>query len=441
MVALRLEGKAQLHPELIYYNIVQLQNLVLKRGGSKQLDLNKYTYKIENAYLTKRNDWIRDQIVHAQPSSDNYRILSTTENKMNSLVSDTVKVSAYTPEGLTFDRNLMDYFVIVYLQRDTSIRYDSTMDYTTLRRKIEHGFRKRFDAYSSMDKVEQYLQSETIIDDVLHHWYIFDDTDDEGQYSGHNAYAIIENVISNYYSSDNRSRFAVQVGYSHFGSTYSFENSHAFYYPPAEFYPSIPEIFKSNFMFETKTHAARQAKISFAYRHAIKDQIEMFSYINVEFIASLSKRSMELHQEVLRKYKIDAVVTTETFEYTFEETLLLNRIVETINGYIVKVSTPFTVLGRSLYFEIALNTGILHYGASTAYQNRLDKYVGYLISPSGPYHQSKLPMGEGSGTFENKKTVFVIYPSFDISYENDFGLKITADVGYRYTGILTGYQF
>lgn len=434
-INLTLQEKAKIHPELIYYYIERLNNI--ESNKVSQEVFNNYIYKKEKYYLSKRSIWANEQIAKLNEDSTNAILKSKCKNYFNELITSSLDKPTEISEPFIINSNVMNYIVFKYLKRDYTLVYDSTKDYHILRLNAENLAIKQYsDVYNSLSN-SQPIKLGGFIETMLENWYYFADTNlvstETNQY--HQPYQIIEKIIGFDYSINLLPRITVNLGYCLYNSMFTLSqqfpisygyfnsvNSNSYIYPSADISLSLPQIVGA-----------------LGYRIYLKDYIGFLSFINLQLMFSISKNQVTTQSTTAT----NSSNNNSNINYSNSNYLQWDFTLRVMNSYLLKASTPIFVLGRSLFFNLSLNAGMLHYSSSNIYEGSMSQTEGYTAGSfwNSYYYTRKIMSGYGSGTIEVDRNYFLIYPTLDISYEFNAGVQLMASSSYKYFSLLCGYSF
>jgi hypothetical protein len=137
-----------------------------------------------------------------------------------------------------------------------------------------------------------------------------------------------------------------------------------------------------------------------------------------------------------KSYSISNINISENYNLKSTSTFKL------MNSYTAKVSVPVFVLGHSLFFEVGINAGILHFASSTTYDYNMYRTEGYYTGSffNQYYYTHTIAAGNGKGNLEVKDNYFIISPTFDICFETELGIQFIASCNYKYFALVCGYS-
>lgn len=433
----RLTEKAKIHPELIYYNIIQLRNLYDKKLSHEVI--NNFIYQKQKYYLSRRNTFIYEQIAELNESSVDFSIRSKSKTYLNELLTDLDEMPDEMDDPFLIDHNLIDYVVFQYLTKDTSLTYDSTTDYHLFRLNAQGAVLEDYNYIFDSRSRFQPIKSKSIIQVLLQNWYIFADEDLElaetKQYN--HLYEILNKVIEYNYSTNHQSRFTIDAGYCLDNSTFSLTKEFPVTYLVLFSYSQQPREY-SNPDVNIKLSLPQFAG-AFGYRIFINDYMDLLSYINLQLMVSISTGESTTGNTINNKssYSLSGITTSQTEILKWESTL------NTLNTYVVKAGVPLLIAGQSLFFELTINAGLLHYSSSTLFEYRMTRtesyYTGSFFNPS--YYSHTIAQGYGEGNVDVNDNYFIIYPTLDICYETGLGIRFNVSASHKYFALFCGYSF
>lgn len=436
--AAKLKAKAELHPDLIYLNIIQIQRMLLDTSVTNRREFAAMVYRKENEFRRRRNTWMQEQITALQNSAVEFTVQEEGRELISAFYSETVDTIPENILSFDADRNLQKYFAFVYLQNDSNLQYDPVTKYEDLLKAYYSAELDRLSLQVKQAANDYSIDAKELIGKLLQNWFLTDETDSI-QVSVPISTAIGQLLTRNI-SMDFYSRFLVQAGGFHFGTQMTIDRSFLFHYDDPPFPPPIPEMFRNSFPAELKTHALELWSLSVSYRYPVKQQIGFLSYINSKIRLARGSMEADIDQVVARDHRTYRT-SWDTFDYTFVEELHLRHLDQTMNIYTFSVSAPFAVVERVFFFEASLNCDYIQSKTVMTYDNRLTKFVGAMISPMGPYTVTKLDMGGNSGTFEHNQNYVLFYPTLDLSWQVSSQIIVTFGAGNKYASLNGGIHF
>jgi hypothetical protein len=292
------------------------------------------------------------------------------------------------------------------------------------------------DKYNSIGS-SQSIVPEDSIEILLQDWYVFAEGKNEltGINQTNNFYQIMERIFDNNYSTTRKPRFTFNVGYCVNNSTFTLKKDlpvkysvdlnykqGAYYNPVVDINSSLPQIIGA-----------------VGYKIFIKDYLSFLSYINIQFMVSVSTGKGKTEQTTVNNH---ASIIYGVYN-SYNEYLKWENTLNILNSYTARVSVPVLVLGHSLFCELSLNAGLLEYSSSTTYLFNMKNMEGFNVGTTDAPHYEiyQIAEGNGNGTVEAKGNYFVIYPTIDISYETESGVRISASGSYNYFALLSGFSF
>ena len=427
-INLSLSERGKIHPELIYYNIELLKNLTNKKF--KQEEINNYTYRKQKHYLSKRNLFFSDQIAKLNESTISQTILGKCESYLTEFIIDTIDSQEPIQNIYSLDQNLMDYIVYQFITRDTSLFYDSLTDYHLFRREAQHLILKNYLDNYSFPNNQPDSYSENEIEQMLQNWHLFADTNTELAQSMQ-LYQMMKIIIEYLYTTSQSTLYSINVGYSPYN--YTFTQTKVFPITFSRIFPSYSEQ-PTSYGGPSVELKARLPQFvgAVGYKIYIKDYIDYLSYINLQLIISISRGQSTAGENTVNNYSS----SIDNYYVFTKETINWENKLKNINSYNAKISVPVFVLDRSLYFELSLNAGLLHYSSLINYDYRLDKREGYSLQ-----YSHVIAAVSGNGEIEISENHFNLYPTFDINFETGFSIHLVASGNYNYLAFFCGYSF
>jgi hypothetical protein len=427
-INLALTERGKIHPELIYFNIEQLKNLYNK--NMNQEEINNYTYLKQRYYLSKRNIFLNHQITKLNESAINQTVQRKCESYLSELIEDPYDSQDAIVDIYEVEHNLIDYIVYQYITRDTSLFYDSSKDYHLLRMEAQHLILKNFQDNYFLPNNQSDNYSESEIEQMLQNWYLFVDSNIEVA-EKIQLYQMIEKIIEITYTTAQRPIYSINVGYSPYN--YTFTQTKVFPVTFSRIFPSYSEQPASYSGPSVELKASLPQLVgAVGYKIYIKDYIDYLSYINIQLIVSISRGQSTAGENTINNYSS----SIDNFYVFTKEIINWENTLKNINSYNAKISVPVFVIGNSLFFELSLNAGLLHYSSLINYDYRLDKREGYSLQ-----YSQVIAAVSGSGEIEVSDNHFNLYPTVDINFETGLGVNLVASGSYNYWALYCGYSF
>ncbi|MBK7500669.1 MAG: hypothetical protein IPI19_16715 [Ignavibacteriales bacterium] len=418
---------AKIHPELIYYNIELLKNLYDKKINAEEI--KNYTYKKQKYYLSMRNIFSIDQISKLNGARINPTVSEKCKAYLTELETNSVENQDVIEDIYVVDYNLIDYVVFQYIIKDTSLFYDSSKNYHLLRLNAQHSIMNEYKENYFFSNNNPTIYSDKEIEIMLQNWYLFADpilnVDESMQ-----LYKMIEKIIEYKYSVAHLPTYSISAGYCPYNYSFTLTKEFPVAYRVFPSYSEQPTSYGGPSV--EFTSSLPQFVGAVGYRIYIKDFIDYLSYINIQFMVSVSRGQSEDEENILN----ENTTSTNGFNVFNKERLNWKNTLKAINSYTAKLSTPVLVIGSSLFFELSLNAGLLHYSSSISYDYRLDKREGYSYQ-----YSTVIAAVYGSGTIDVDENHFNFYPTLDISFETQMGIRFTASGNYNYFSLFCGYSF
>jgi hypothetical protein len=439
MVLARLEAKAKLHPDLIYFQIEQIVNQYKDTNDVKFREITNFIHQKEIFYSSKRRDWANEQLIRLNELPLSSRIRSLSKSYYKVLIKDTSQYRYSALDPIVLDRNLMDFCSLLYSAQDTSIHYDSTKDYRNLLiEQYKSVLKLNEELYHSIDQMESTL-SDNKIESILQPWYMYGDAGIEfaNHQDYHDAYQMIVKILEHNYSTRRHPRFSITAGYCFNNSTFTYANTLPVQYTTYFSYSKQPETYY-NPEIDINYHT-RQYMISLGYKFFTMDYINMLSYVNFQLMFSWIANPIEMNE----LKKINSNNKESNIDISTNETLKHKSTLHSMNTYTAKISVPVILIGKSLFLEVSANVGYLHLSSSTSYAYNMTKSEGYIAgSLFSPYYYSHLiATGFGKREIDTVDNFFIIYPTIDIACETNWGVRLSTGFNNRYFALFCEYCF
>jgi hypothetical protein len=265
---------------------------------------------------------------------------------------------------------------------------------------------------------------------MLQNWYLFADSNIEVA-EKIQLYQIIEKIIEITYTTAQRPIYSISVGYSPYNIT--FTQTKVFPVTFSRIFPSYSEQPASYGGPSVELKASLPQLVgAVGYKIYIKDYIDYLSYINIQLIVSISRGQSTAGENTINNYSS----SIDNFYVFTKEILNWENTLKNINSYNAKISVPVFVIGNSLFFELSLNAGLLHYSSLINYDYRLDKREGYSLQ-----YSQVIAAVSGSGEIEVSDNHFNLYPTVDINFETRLGVNLVASGSYNYWAFYCAYSF
>lgn len=411
---------ASLHPDLIAYRMQyydRLFNQGIKDNNENGLNnLNLFTAH----FYKMRNKWIRNQqqVITNRDFNINYKNLSV--DFLENFYAEMADVLDQ-PE-LFLDNNIVNYYALFALNDQMPEKYDSKIDYSRERNKIEENILEEYknELYAGGKNGPQ----EEFVENLINYWFLFEENLDNKK--------IIADYILNYFSSlysiNKLSLNTVFVGATYFvlddGIDIKFNQ-------PLN---STENIIGS---------LSKTAHVDLNINHKIplKDELSIFSFLNIglsgSFMLSQNVKGIEPKMVYFRNTEENPDYISET--WTFSQLSIRDIQAFSTN---LQASIPIVFFKNYMYLEVGAKFGFDFYSYSLNSKYSYGK-VEVVWDPNQQRYIRNVLESVPSGNSSEKKTIskFILYPTlgFTIDKFNPFSIQFL--VSYNNISAKVGYSF
>lgn len=438
MVSSNIEAKAELHPDLIYYNLVKLQKQYSEKDREKFNLLKQHVSQVENSYMARRTKWTQKQIDDANKSNYINEMKREIVNYFTPLLRDTMNKSNETSSSFETDYNLLHFYACVYMQKDTSAVYDPKIDYQVKRKELEKVQLDYFKNIYALKEPEKSISINRLMEEIFLRWYLFENKGNETGNPENLSIALqtIMKIVNKNYTISDSPNFFIEAGYSIKNSLFTTTNEYPVVYKYLFSYSTQNQNY-TNPVADIKPDMPQLA-ISAGYRLMLKKHYGFMSFIEFSLLASLSlqEKQSDYITTSTNQYKVENIDITEKRGFTEN-----HMKIHSINNYIVKVGVPIFALGNKFSVSLAANAGIVHLSSTTNYTYYLNKTEGYYTNFGSTYYSHQIATGSGKGNFEVNKNYFVFYPTLELIYDTSLGMRLRGVVNNNYIALMCGMAF
>ena len=438
MASALLQGKANVHPDLIWYTLEQLNVLYGNKTKEERESIVLATRKEERNYKKRRNDWLAEENKKFDISESTLAFRSFAERYFVQSPLDTAVIVLPLESSISPDSNLMNYFHILYLRRDSLLRYDSSQNYRLLCEKVQDSIMSNYEALYSMLEGDSHKDNEHVIEELMSRWYIYEHADHRvpSQSTYHAAYQIVQRIISQEYSSNRNSGFTATLGYCFGNSLKLVEYELPVVYTEYSSYSAQSGRFPKPTA--TVRPSIKQIVASVGYKFPTGSSMGPFSYINLQLMASISLSGQDISNS-----SNDATSNTLGGLNVSQTSASHQDIsIHSANCFVARVGTPLLMINKSLFLEATINTGLLSLSTSGSYShsmNRTEAYwAGEILSPY--YYTHTIATASGSGNLDLPNQYFVLYPTLELVGKISPNVQIRSIAGYVYFALLTEFS-
>lgn len=433
----RLEGKARIHPELLYYNILQVRNLYEKKIKSEVM--NNYVYQIQKNFVAKRNSFVNNQLLLLNKNYQHEYLRGKCIPYLIEFLSDSLGEVHETINPIEVDSNLIDYCVYKYISKDTTLTYDSKIVYKVKRDETQKSVFKHFCDYLININNNLEIKSSEILKALRDNWFVFEDAielDDDNEKCPE-LYSIIIRLVEHDYETRNLSKFTIGVGYCFANSTYTASQDVPVTYKTYPHYSGQPNVYKQPVL-DLKL-SSPQFIGTLGYRMYVREYFDYLSYVNFQFMVSIGAGSSSYK----KTNKVDKVTKANNVSIIHYENFIIERYIDEYNSFVAKTSAPIFVFGSNLTFEIALNAVYLYYSTTSNYNFKMTINESFS---SGSMWDPKtvtnpVATGSGQGKLGKSESKLIIYPTLDICYDINKQVRATASCSYNYCALYSSVSF
>lgn len=409
---LNLQRNAELNPELIYLTLKYYQQY----DGSKfDTELFEVLKSNERVWLSARTQWANNTIEKVN-ATKNYEIIRSASPELNKLIIVVrLKESDKLVDLTDTEKQLRDFYVVMYYNKDSKMRFDENIDYSSVRNQMESD-KKRY--FAEVKENPELLTSPAeIVNNVTDNWYLlFDDKNIE-------ASDLLISSISDVIDDKSRKKYSVFIGGVIINNTINFEESITF--------PGIDHTVNLS----NKT-SLPQFSLGVGYKLYFDKESFFLSYVDIQGYYSKGYSEENAEQPVIyNNTVVTGNFTTQEFLRNFDDDYKLSS----LNSYGLKLSLPIFE-NSFLRIESGFNFSYNSYVYTPNMHFTFSKYRTEYDTNGQPIFRETLVLGTQTITDEIQKEYFAFIPSLDVSLKigNRFGVKMIA--GYNYAAVNVFYN-
>jgi hypothetical protein len=164
-----LEYYSSIHPDLIFYYIRYLRNLLELKIKEPNLNGLKQLYILRDFYLTKRNNWLEYQVSHIE-GKDFIRIKNSAMVKDFEDYIEDVDIS----NVITLVHNdSTEYFNFKFFKKNSKLHFDQSIDYYKSNLQILDSVARSINNNLTHLSNLNDDNALNILDKILNYWYLF----------------------------------------------------------------------------------------------------------------------------------------------------------------------------------------------------------------------------------------------------------------------------
>ena len=172
----RIEEKAKINPELIYFYIAFLDKQF--NENSTQPDVfknNGYVRIVEQYYGAERNEWIESLMKTVKKSNIHKQIKNKINKHLQKFIIQSLSDSLEKTAFVIPDTNAMHYYSSIYIRGAKTDSYDPAVNYYRLKKGVMHQKRMFFVAMYNQIIEQKGIEYLEAIDELLNFWYLYKD--------------------------------------------------------------------------------------------------------------------------------------------------------------------------------------------------------------------------------------------------------------------------
>ncbi len=411
MISANLQAKADIHPELLYYEIERLRALYSDNKTIRR-EKEDWARKAEQKFRIRKNDWLQSQMQKLVATEANFEFRKRSEAYLSESINDSFgsdSLSAYTTDA---DTNLIHFFVFLFLTKDSTYHFDPLVDYRALRKASEESrlSQIQFSFLTHTDSLA--LVTDDAVKRLLTSWYLFDDcaTLLENDTSFRDAYQMIETLVRTDYSEVNALNVSLSVGFCPLSSLTAVSQTLPVTYVQYFSYAHQNPDFRGPVVHVRPL--AMQSVASIGYQLPLRESVGFCSFMEIKAAAyfGLGTWTKSSSSNTETNYTEGTITVTQSDANT--QNVRLNS----ENIYALKAAVPLVALGRETYIEIAGTVGLLRIAYTVNYSSAMKRTEGYLAGTFfEPYYYShEIARASGGGIVSQAENRFIVYPSIDV---------------------------
>jgi len=409
---LNLERNAKLNPDLIYLTLKYYQQYDGSKFDTKLFEILKSN---ERVWLSERTRWA-ENIIKKLKAAENHDIISYAEPELNNLL---IVIKSKEDDKLIDltenEKQLRDFYVIMYYNKDSKMKFDENIDYSSVRSQMESAKKRYFTDIKENPGLP--ASPSEIVNNVIENWYLlFDDKNID-------ASDLLLNSISAVILDISRKKYSVFLGGVFLNNTINFQESIEF--------SGIDYIVNLS-----NTASLPQFSLGIGYKLYFEKQSFFLSYVDIQGYYSKGYSEKNAEQSVVyNNTVVNGSFTTQEMLRNFDDVYTLSS----LNSYGLKLSFPIFE-NHLLRIEGAFNFSFNSYIYTPNMYFTFSKYRTEYNTNGQPIFRETLLSGGKTITDEIKKEYFAFIPTLDVSLKIDsrYGVKMIA--GYNYVALNIFYN-
>ncbi|MFC1569792.1 hypothetical protein ACFL4L_06120 [bacterium] len=420
-IASVLKLKAEIHPNLIYYQLLLYR---YQNNASAYIDSIKLIDDINKKYLLKRYHWAINQ----KQINNTYLWEDHKRNFANSFLKryesfNRIDIMNDNAES-EFDHNKRDYYTYIYLTKKHDHQYQPDLDYST---KINNAHKIIMTQLCNIYMKHPELINDVTKNDIRDIISIFYFNDEHGL--GVYKVCSLNEVLSIAYDKiHNFNKF--RNGYIHFG------------YQQNKTLSIQKEFFAENaqYAIEIDTHVSEYI-IMGGYRIPLKSHLSSFSLLDIGLYYTAITDTTQYQRETHAKssYEDNGMSLTGNVGMTIHNLSLKNY-----STFGITVFTPLLIIKNWMFFDFGFNFGLSEYKYDIDYEFILTRKEGFTAGTLfDPYYATRTKLIKRIRDEETiTDTKFFIAPKMRIKFQIGKYLSIDSYFQYKlYSAGLTIFIF
>jgi hypothetical protein len=422
MVNGQLVAKANVHPDLIYFQIERIHLQILEPDNNIRRQRLLFFEEREKKYIRQRTEWAYTQLEQLNKSNYHQDIKASCATQFEKLIIDT-KERAHSLSGyaLTIDLAKQEYYKYIYYSK-TNIPFDPSVNYKDA---CEAYQREKYRSIQLLDTQLKNQQTTVPVDSVselIKYWYLFEQNNKSTW-----AFELIAQNADNYDKKIPFYRFGIGFGYIF---NHSFDIIHDI---------DIPGLSQPGEIFETSE--TDQIYIALHGYIPLNKSWMQFTYLNIELDAAFSASNyrMPFYADYNIHSQVKDTLYVAYLKFNTNEILIERR-----NTYFIRISTPVYSVSRKFFVDLGIGAGINRIDYELNYQyDYFNRKNYYEETEDGLILRSIYSVNDSSAYVSESRTdnQFFYVVSLDLRYLFSNGIFLNFAINPNFLAIKIGYNF
>jgi hypothetical protein len=347
-----LDYYSSLEPNLIFYYIKYLNNLLVLK--IKQPDQNglKELYKLRDIYLFRRNNWLEYQINKIESKG----FIRIKTNAMVEPFEDYIEDVDISGNRIPTSNDTVQYFTYKFFTKNSELQYNPSINYYNSNLKLLDSITLSInDNLAKLSKLTEY-ETLNILNQILTYWYLFTN-DDQMRYNfslSKEPFELSIKVYQDEYLESSGGLASIEYFFIHsnyilFDGIFDFEDY---------VIPTFTEPLK--YPFPAKIIQSPLFSFSLGYKFRLKEELGFLSNLQLKATYTYLKSEVEFegaNEEFYRfNYHIISGDSVESYIYYATD------FDEATNNYIsLQIISPVFFWYKSLFVELGLSLDYYFY--------------------------------------------------------------------------------